>query len=155
MSFPGGRQLYFGNMVINSQWIWKREALHIISVQWEEGENVRTVHTSAVSGQDHFPNPFEGHDVLRMCNRTIWWKWSDSKIFEEMAEKGGSWSKYVVKMPGGRRGLVAPQNTFLENIIRRCSQQRKSTHSMIILNTSLLSKCESIFLILIKWRRVY
>ena len=28
-------------------------------------------------------------------------------------------------MPGGRRGLVAPQNTFLENIIRRCSQQRK------------------------------
>ncbi|XP_074594624.1 potassium voltage-gated channel protein ether a go-go isoform X2 [Brevipalpus obovatus] len=24
-----------------------------------------------------------------------------------------------VKMPGGRRGLVAPQNTFLENIIRR------------------------------------
>ena len=22
-------------------------------------------------------------------------------------------------MPGGRRGLVAPQNTFLENIIRR------------------------------------
>ena len=87
MSFPGGRQLYFGNMVINSQWIWKWEALHIISVQWEEGENVRTVHTSAVSGQDHFPNPFEGHDVLRMCNRTIWWKWSDSKIFEEMAEK--------------------------------------------------------------------
>lgn len=28
-------------------------------------------------------------------------------------------------MPGGRRGLVAPQNTFLENIIRRCSSQRK------------------------------
>ena len=28
-------------------------------------------------------------------------------------------------MPGGRRGLVAPQNTFLENIIRRSSQQRK------------------------------
>jgi hypothetical protein len=28
-------------------------------------------------------------------------------------------------MPGGRRGLVAPQNTFLENIIRRCSQQRE------------------------------
>lgn len=26
-------------------------------------------------------------------------------------------------MPGGRRGLVAPQNTFLENIIRRSSQQ--------------------------------
>ena len=28
-------------------------------------------------------------------------------------------------MTGGRRGLVAPQNTFLENIIRRSSQQRK------------------------------
>ncbi|KAK1124916.1 hypothetical protein K0M31_006263 [Melipona bicolor] len=26
-------------------------------------------------------------------------------------------------MPGGRRGLVAPQNTFLENIIRRSSSQ--------------------------------
>lgn len=28
-------------------------------------------------------------------------------------------------MPGGRRGLVAPQNTFLENIIRRSNSQRK------------------------------
>ena len=28
-------------------------------------------------------------------------------------------------MPGGRRGLVAPQNTFLENIIKRSNQQRK------------------------------
>lgn len=28
-------------------------------------------------------------------------------------------------MPGGRRGLVAPQNTFLENIIRRSSSQRQ------------------------------
>ena len=35
-----------------------------------------------------------------------------------------------VVMPGGRRGLVAPQNTFLENIIRRCSQQRKSPLSL-------------------------
>ncbi|CDQ56159.1 unnamed protein product [Oncorhynchus mykiss] len=24
-------------------------------------------------------------------------------------------------MPGGKRGLVAPQNTFLENIVRRSS----------------------------------
>nr|XP_032518180.1 potassium voltage-gated channel protein eag isoform X2 [Danaus plexippus plexippus] len=29
-------------------------------------------------------------------------------------------------MPGGRRGLVAPQNTFLENIIRRSSSQHSS-----------------------------
>jgi len=29
-------------------------------------------------------------------------------------------------MAGGRRGLVAPQNTFLENIIRRSSQTRES-----------------------------
>jgi hypothetical protein len=28
-------------------------------------------------------------------------------------------------MPGTRRGLVAPQNTFLENIIRRCNGSRK------------------------------
>ena len=28
-------------------------------------------------------------------------------------------------MAGGRRGLVAPQNTFLENIIRRSQSQRK------------------------------
>ncbi|XP_072158548.1 potassium voltage-gated channel protein eag isoform X4 [Bemisia tabaci] len=33
-------------------------------------------------------------------------------------------------MPGGRRGLVAPQNTFLENIIRRSSSQR------VVLNVS-------------------
>ncbi|XP_076273933.1 potassium voltage-gated channel protein ether a go-go isoform X2 [Rhynchophorus ferrugineus] len=30
-------------------------------------------------------------------------------------------------MPGGRRGLVAPQNTFLENIIRRSNQQPDSS----------------------------
>ncbi|XP_043466910.1 potassium voltage-gated channel protein eag isoform X3 [Leptopilina heterotoma] len=30
-------------------------------------------------------------------------------------------------MPGGRRGLVAPQNTFLENIIRRSSSQADSS----------------------------
>ncbi|XP_047028743.1 potassium voltage-gated channel protein eag [Helicoverpa zea] len=30
-------------------------------------------------------------------------------------------------MPGGRRGLVAPQNTFLENIIRRSSSQPDSS----------------------------
>ena len=33
-------------------------------------------------------------------------------------------------MPGGRRGLVAPQNTFLENIIRRSSQQRKYNNNL-------------------------
>ncbi len=32
-------------------------------------------------------------------------------------------------MPGTRRGLVAPQNTFLENIIRRSNGQRKCTLS--------------------------
>lgn len=36
-------------------------------------------------------------------------------------------------MPGGRRGLVAPQNTFLENIIRRSSSQRESPHSPFVL----------------------
>nr|ABG02141.1 IP03313p [Drosophila melanogaster] len=30
-------------------------------------------------------------------------------------------------MPGGRRGLVAPQNTFLENIIRRSNSQPDSS----------------------------
>lgn len=28
-------------------------------------------------------------------------------------------------MPGSRRGLVAPQNTFLESIIRKCSGARE------------------------------
>lgn len=28
-------------------------------------------------------------------------------------------------MPGSRRGLVAPQNTFLESIVRKCSGARK------------------------------
>jgi hypothetical protein len=42
-----------------------------------------------------------------------------------------TWSKFRrlnwgLKMPAGRRGLVAPQNTFLDSIIRRSSQQRKS-----------------------------
>lgn len=35
-------------------------------------------------------------------------------------------------MPGGRRGLVAPQNTFLENVIRRYSSQRKYFFSHFI-----------------------
>lgn len=35
------------------------------------------------------------------------------------------WIQFGVTMPGGRRGLVAPQNTFLENIIRRSNSQRK------------------------------
>ena len=39
--------------------------------------------------------------------------------------KGWSKHQFLSKMAGGRRGLVAPQNTFLENIIRRSSQQRK------------------------------
>ena len=39
--------------------------------------------------------------------------------------KGWSKHQFPSKMAGGRRGLVAPQNTFLENIIRRSSQQRK------------------------------
>lgn len=36
-------------------------------------------------------------------------------------------------MPGGRRGLVAPQNTFLENIIRRSNSQRKYLNISIYL----------------------
>lgn len=38
-------------------------------------------------------------------------------------------------MPGGRRGLVAPQNTFLENIIRRSNSQRKYIHVEELLNS--------------------
>jgi hypothetical protein len=35
-------------------------------------------------------------------------------------------------MPGGKRGLVAPQNTFLENIVRRSSGKEScsSEHSL-------------------------
>lgn len=32
---------------------------------------------------------------------------------------GSHWSAWPAVMAGGRRGLVAPQNTFLENIVRR------------------------------------
>ncbi|XP_040563458.1 potassium voltage-gated channel protein eag isoform X2 [Lepeophtheirus salmonis] len=39
-------------------------------------------------------------------------------------------------MPGGRRGLVAPQNTFLENIIRRSSQQPDS--SFLLANAQII-----------------
>ena len=41
------------------------------------------------------------------------------------ASAGSGDSSNGERMPGGRRGLVAPQNTFLENIIRRSSSQRK------------------------------
>jgi hypothetical protein len=34
-------------------------------------------------------------------------------------------------MPGTRRGLVAPQNTFLENIVRRCNGSRKLIFKLI------------------------
>lgn len=40
-------------------------------------------------------------------------------------------------MPGGRRGLVAPQNTFLENIIRRSNSQRES---IIIVSLTFISR---------------
>jgi hypothetical protein len=33
-------------------------------------------------------------------------------------------------MPGTRRGLVAPQNTFLENIVRRCNGSRKKRENL-------------------------
>lgn len=36
-------------------------------------------------------------------------------------------------MPGARRGLVAPQNTFLENIIRRSNGQRKYINNNIVI----------------------
>lgn len=36
-------------------------------------------------------------------------------------------------MPGGRRGLVAPQNTFLENIIRRYNSLRKWLTSLLLI----------------------
>ena len=32
----------------------------------------------------------------------------------------GSW----LKMPGGRRGLVAPQNTFLDTLIKKAASQQ-------------------------------
>lgn len=37
-------------------------------------------------------------------------------------------------MPGARRGLVAPQNTFLENIIRRSNGQRKCLNLILVCN---------------------
>lgn len=37
----------------------------------------------------------------------------------------GSWPLlFRPRMPGGKRGLVAPQNTFLENIVRRSSGKK-------------------------------
>lgn len=41
-------------------------------------------------------------------------------------------------MPGGRRGLVAPQNTFLENIIRRSSQQPEADSSFLLANAQIV-----------------
>ena len=39
-------------------------------------------------------------------------------------------------MPGGRRGLVAPQNTFLDNLIKRASAQ--SDTSFLLANAQIV-----------------
>ena len=39
-------------------------------------------------------------------------------------------------MPGGRRGLVAPQNTFLDNVMKRLSQTPET--SFIIGNAQII-----------------
>ena len=41
-----------------------------------------------------------------------------------------------VKMPGGRRGLVAPQNTFLDVLIKRSHSQQDS--SFILVNAQIV-----------------
>lgn len=61
-------------------------------------------------------------------------------IIQRYAEPGHSrtapfnWSRRNDKMPGGRRGLVAPQNTFLENIIRRYNSLRKFVFLCLFIN---------------------
>ena len=40
-------------------------------------------------------------------------------------------------MPGGRRGLVAPQNTFLDVLIKR-SQQQQQDSSFILVNAQIV-----------------
>lgn len=35
-------------------------------------------------------------------------------------------------MAGGRKGLVAPQNTFLENIVRRSNGKCQVTHNLCL-----------------------
>jgi hypothetical protein len=45
--------------------------------------------------------------------------------YKEGKKKQDVFYIFFVKMPGTRRGLVAPQNNFLESIIRRCNGSRK------------------------------
>ena len=52
----------------------------------------------------------------------IWWQ-------EWLSDSG-------VNMPGGRRGLVAPQNTFLDNVIKRLAQNPDT--SFIIGNAKII-----------------
>ena len=73
-------------------------------------------------------------------------------IIQRYAEPGHSrtapfnWSRRNDKMPGGRRGLVAPQNTFLENIIRRYNSLRKFV-SQFVLDFYLINFFSSLYLI--------
>ncbi|KAK2527507.1 hypothetical protein Q9966_010284 [Columba livia] len=58
------------------------------------------------------------------------------------------------RMPGGKRGLVAPQNTFLENIVRRSSENRFSSDKI-----DKITRIESSFLLgnaqIVDWPVVY
>ena len=46
--------------------------------------------------------------------------------------------KFVWKMPGGRRGLVAPQNTFLESLIKKASTSQNGDSGFILANAQIV-----------------
>jgi len=70
-------------------------------------------------------------NAILMCTRgSCTWLSAADVLFDRVPHKSLRRRRWylcdvIVSMPGGRRGLVAPQNTFLENIIRRSSSQRK------------------------------
>lgn len=41
-------------------------------------------------------------------------------------------------MPGGRRGLVAPQNTFLDTLIKRASSQQSADTGFLLCNAQIV-----------------
>ena len=45
-----------------------------------------------------------------------------SILFQNVASVAKHVGHAVAAMPGGRRGLVAPQNTFLDNVMKQSTQ---------------------------------
>lgn len=70
------------------------------------------------------PRAARAHSYNELLHRSDWEPASEPSS-EQQTHRDRTWPTPAPparsRMPGGKRGLVAPQNTFLENIVRRSS----------------------------------